>query len=851
MQLILKAVTVKHPGSRGGQFWLDEKGQVRYDEKPKGEKRPHKYLAIITLSDGSQRRIEPNDDELDANGQVIGGQAKVREIINRELFGEYGFKTNGTFWQKRGILVEYKTRVTARGKIEVDAIERHKGYTAFDFRDASVARAYGGDEATAKLPKKITQYLVEAQPRGELPSKEKVELPEGTTPDQPPIEELGIHTVPPRKPQTEVALIDKLTSKEDPIAIASAYLAATFEARKPSQAKTPEGQAKARAERAGQFAGIEGHRKIDRLPIWARAKFDSAEHLQTELSREGRPLTTLITLGAWDPDNKNPRIREQLVKEWSPFIRRWARKFATVYQSTDSYRSFDKLSEGVGEKGQRDWLRDRERDLYNEAVAVLLDEANKYMANDEPKGSYSRFDLKAQNAIKNHLEKHSKRAAVESFGATHLEDLTEEDAYHAPKMISPRDQFELRHYESQAVPILADIVADLKPHVRAVFESRLWIDDYLAHPDQSEEHAFNEAREARRQKHGESNLHWGRPWIRTKEGGVTSVSDKLADVEVRLQGGKVSRLGDLKPQHQMYYLEKWFADAMAHVESHLQTKRGHLSPDGQVVEKWLRLEEKLARVNHKEITGRVEHKVVQMPIKLDKEGRPVEKPPLVEHIRHHEHPALTFFKQPGSNRQLAERLGIVNDLDMPVGLRHMNLPKQHEDKLKRIASYHHHLQQNLAHVGDLTALHKEQFAHVERARDQGSWYTTPNGSMEWHENNGVVALHEAAVKLHKTKGEDKEALAAYTSAANALGAEHPMVQDYTRRLATLGVDAPTQADLAQHKARSHSAYREQANRLHIIEFAQEQRNAKKSLADLRDAFAKCLSAYDDLGKAFR
>lgn len=847
MQIFLKAMNVQNPGVHGGKYWLDKHGKARYDEKPKDT--IHKYIAKVTLPDGTEKYIYAKDDELDENDQVIGGQPQIREIINRELFGEYGFKTNGTFWQKKGILVEYKTRVTGKGKIEVDPIDRHEGYTSFEFRDSSVARAYGGSEEG--LPKKITKYKIDAKPHEAPPAKDKIELEAGTTADQPPIEELGIHTTPKRLPQTLVAVGEKLTDKEDPLALASAYLAATFAVRKPSQAKTEAGQTKARADREGQFDGIEGFRKVQRLPIWAIAKFDSPAHLQAELSRGegGRPLTTLITLGVWNPDNKSKRFREQLLSEWTPFIRRWARRNASVYASTDSYRKFDKIEGGT--KAQRDWMYDRERDLFNEAVTVLLDQANKYLSNDEPKGPDSRFDLTVQNAIKNHLEKKAKIAAVEHHGATFLEDLSEEDSFHAPKMISPREQFELRHYEPQAVAILSELTSALKPEVRATFLSRLWIDDYHQHPDASEERVWNERRAARQDKHGESNLHWGRPWIRSGQSGtVTAISDQLADISIMMRGGKTQKLGELKPQHQMYYLEKWFNEAMDHVQGHLKTKNGGLTPEGAVVERWLRLEEKLARMNTKEIEGRIEHKTIKMPVKLDRYGREI-KPVLVEHNRAYESPAVTFFKQPGSHRQLAERLNIADDLDLPLSAKNVNLPKPFVEKLKRVEGYHQRLQANLAHVGDLGPVHAEASKTAERHRNMGSWYRTPNNTTEWHEDNGVVALHEAAVKLHSSKGDNQQALVAYTSAANNLGADHPMVQDYTRRLATLGVEPPTNADLAQWKARSHSLYREHANRLHIVEFAQEQRNAKKSFVDLQDAFAKCLSAYDDLRKAFR
>jgi hypothetical protein len=833
MLLIFKATNVKNPGSRGGHPWIDDKGHARYDERPTGE-RTHKYLAYLHLSDGTKKYIVPSDDELDASGQVIGGQPKIREIVNRELFGEYGFKQNGTFWQKKGILVEYKTRVTGRGKIEVDAIERHAGYTAFEFRDSSVARAYGGG-----LPKKITQYQVDAMPRDPVPSKDKIELPDAH--DVPPIEELGIHTVPPRLPQTLVAVGEPLKDTEDPVAIATAYLGETFHAMKPSQAKTEAGQQRARDAREGQYDHVVGHRKIEALPLWAIAKFDSPEQLQQELSRGegGRPLTTLITLGLWDKNIKQARVREQLLREWAPFLRRWVRRFASVYASTDSYRKFDKIEGGSSPTAQRDWLYDRERDLYNEGVAVLLDEANRYMSNDEPKGSDSRFDLKAGNAIKNHLERKAKNDALEFHGAS-IDDLSEEDAYHAPKTISPREHFELKHYEPRAMEILSEALLGLPIHKQEAFRSRLWIDDHHQSPDVSQERRFALARERQQQKRGESRVHWGRPLTRTKEGGVDSVADKLADTEVLLRNKrKKVRLGDLTPQHQRYYLEQWFNDAKAHVEEQLRTPSGRLSGDGVVVEKWLRLEEKLARVNYKELASRVQ--TIKMP--LLNQSR-------LEHVRAEEHPAIAFFKEPKSNRQLAERLGIADDLDVPANLKHVSLPRQYETKLKRVAAYHRRLQDNLAYVGDLAPLHAQAHAVAERHRNMGSWYRTEHGTTEWHEEGGVTTLHDAAVKLHETKGNDAGAVTAFKDAANALGTDHPMVQDYVARL-KLGAEKPTSNDLATWKTRSHSMYREHANRVHLIEFAQEHRETKKSLVDLRKALSAYIDAFDCLNEVLQ
>lgn len=865
MMLLLKATNVKNPGSRGGKAWIDSKNVAHYGEKPKA-KAPHKYLAIIILSDGTKEYIYARPDELDEAGQVIGGQPVIREIINRELFGVAEIDKTGHFKQTKGVLREYKTRTNRQGKTVIDEIDRHKGYVSFEFRDSSVARAYGGSEEG--LPEKIKKYKIAERDPVQVPSKDKITRPERDevgrllTHDDPPIaiEDLGIHTVPPRLPDTLVAIGEKLKEDEDPVILATAYLDASMRAMRSSQAKTEAGQARARDTRKHQFDSVAGSREVKPLPAWAVNKFDSPEHLQQELSRneDGRPLTTLITLGLWNPTNKHKRFREQLTAEWARFIRQWARRYATAYAATDTYGAMDEVSVKDGfvgklaENSKRKYMYDRERDLYNEAVAVLLHEANTYQANDEPEGPYSRFDLKAQNAIKNHLKQVTKDKVL-GAGATALEDLDENEAYYAPKTISPRDHFELKHYEPIAHKIIGDALVGVKPHIRQAFLSRLWIDDHHQGPDDSHERKFNENRARQDEKRGESRLHWGRPWVRTSDDtGIASMADKLSDVIVTLQGGKKSRLGDLKPTHQSYYLQQWYNDALAHIETQLkqplrpgqkEEDRG-LTPDGAVVEKWLRLEQKLATVNNKEIEYRT-----SIPISPQK--MPVLDEPLTTHTRvQPEHIAITFFKQPGSNRELAEKLGIVNDLDMPLSMKNVNLPKQHAKKLAHIEGYHKQLQANLAHVGDLSTVRADAQAEMERHRDIGSWKLDARGNSHWHEKDGITALHEAAVKMHATGGTDDAATKRFTEIANTMRG-HPMVDDYVRRLSLLGVDVPTTADLATWKQRAHADYREHANRLHIVEFAQEQRTTKSTVADLRKAFAGCVQAYDRLSKAFR
>lgn len=823
MLLLVKASNVINPGSRGGHPWIDDKGRARYDKRPTG--RPAHYLAEVTLSDGSKRFIEPRPAELDANGQVIGGRAAVREIVNRELFGEYGFKTDGTFWQNKGILMEYRATTNAKGKVVVEDVPRHAGYSAIDFRDPSVARAY--DKG---LPAKITKFAVDAKEPTPLPSKEKVELPEGGTADKPGIHEIGIHTVPPHHPDTLVAIGEPLKDKEDPLALATAYLDAYLNARKPSQAKTEAGQERARAERKGQFDGVVGSREIKPLPDWAVNKYSTPEELQIALSRgeDGKPLTTLITLGLWNKENKSKRVREQLVSEWTPFIRRWARRFASVFANTDSYRKFDKI-DGGGEKAQRNWLYDRERDLFNDAVIVLLDEANAYKSNDETVGPYSRFDKKAENAIKNHLEKKSKEAAIEQHGATALDDMAENMAYASPKMISPREHFELRHYEPMAHKIIAEALKGLDKDARKVFMSRLWLDD-SEDPDQSDERVHAEARERQRMKRGESKAHWGRPMT-----GDGSVAAKLADLNITTGFGKTKRLGDMEQSLQHYHLKNMYDEAVRHLESKFRTPSGGLTPNGALVEKWLRLEAKVAQMNRREISERTKVPTttdVKMPVVDERRMQP---------LATQEHPAVSFFR---TNRELANKLGVANDLDVPQTLANVKAPLQIKPKTDKLSAYHQ-LHQNVLSMNDHQALRSAVIQHVDESKAAGHWVNSDNSIPQWHENRGVVALHNAAVRLHQSRGEDAQALTEYAQATETLGKRHPMVAEYTQGLRTLGA-APTNSDLARWKSSSHTTYRDNVNRLHVIDAAIASKTSKSTISDFRKSLNRCVSMYDAL-----
>lgn len=827
MSLLFKAHNVKNPGSRGGKAWIDEKGNARYDERP--TPKAYDYLAVITMADGSKHYIRPKKTELDEHGQLKGGVEQARKIIERELFGEYGFK-DGKFWKQDGIMYSHTVRTNDAGEVVVDAVARHKGYVSFDFRDKSVEAAF-----PRGLPKTITKYSTTERTDEVPPSKAKIELDAAISPDVPlSIDEIGIHVVPKTLPTTHVALGEPLKDTENPVALADAYLETFLRARKPSQAKTPAGQAKARVERAGQFDDIIGSRRVKELPAWAINKFDSAQELQDALSRDGRPLTTLITLGVWNPESRSKRFREQLVTEFGGFIRRQAQRYGGAFRHTDSYQSFVDIG------GEHTWMRDRERELYNLAVATLLHEADTYLANDETTGLNSRFDLKAQQAIKTALQRVSREAIFE-LGATALEDLGEDDAYHAPKVISPREHFELRHYGPKARAILDTVMADMPVLERKAFEAQLWIDQKDAHPDESEERRHQEAQEKHRLRTGDSG-DWRRKMTRNKDSlsTVPSIADKLGNETVKMRDGSYKYLRELSTQHQTFYINKWLETAYKHLETQLRTKNGGLTPDGAIVEKWLRLESKLAHVNRKDVEARLEVPVANMKL----------KPRSVEH-KAQPHPTVQFYRD---NHVLARKLGITNNLDFPMVLQNMTAPtsKRAGDQAHSTAlTTYHRLHDNLqANPQLIDAAYTEAKTHHAEQTKNGGWVQSAGG-VEWvePEGKGVQALHEAAVKLHQSHGDDAQAITNYARAATSLGKNHPMVKDYDKRFQTLGMDVPTSNDLANWKNHAHAAQRDAANKVHVIEFVKEHR-VKKSVGDLFKSFWGCVDAFTQLSEAF-
>lgn len=867
------------PGKRRyvSRYWDAKANKWRhvYPEDLEEKRRYHRAIAFVVLGDGTRIPIHPEKTEVGKDGKLIGGQKAVREILNRELFGDYGFypkdhPKHGEFWHRKGILFDYKLKTSpTTGRIVVEKVQLRPGFAAIEYGDKSVARAYGKG-----LPQKILDYQLTS---GDVVGTERAPEKPDPTPiegtSDVPIENLDtIRDVPPTKVAT-AAVGAPLKNDEDALAIASAYLDMFLSGMRPSKAKTEAGQAKARAKRKGQFDMIVGARHLKPLPAWAINKFDFPEHLQRELSRDdgGKPLSTLITLGLWNKDVRAGRAREQLVSEWNSELRYHVRRMADAFKLTDTY---NKLADDDEKHGHELWspkslrkqyLRDREHDLYQIGVKTLLEEAQNYQSNDDPDGPSSRFDKKARSSIMTAMSKWSRATARLQGAKGIVPDELEEMAaqQQGPHYtLSPQEHYELREYGPIARKIIRDAIADLPPEVQTTFKERLWLegDDVFDAEESPEAEKFYTARLKQARKKGRATDNWGRPWTsidaaRSKSG-VRSIADRLRDVPT---GGKSgATIGDLTPGMQRYYLKEWYKQAENHLKEKLKSKTGGLTPDGAVVERWLRLEAKLAHANRRAVNERTEHPVVQMPLMNKQVQTHLRK----EHIGGR--PEVKFFRTPGSNQDLGVKLGILKremdaagnpkhvDLFEDYGHRHVTQHKQSQRMLDLAEKHYKHIERAKAlHPAELRTAHESAKKDVEHAEKVGHWVKNDRGNVHWDEKSGVVALHEAANALiglqtakssPVTDAKRDEAARKFADAANVVKEHLPtMVDVYTRALT--GIASLTPEDLADWKARAQANYREHQDRVHRYEYEHERRKAEKSLTmnDLTKAFRE----YDD------
>jgi hypothetical protein len=809
--------------------------------------RHDKWLFRIVLPDGSKLVIHPDAHEVDENGQLKGGQATLRKVVNRALFGEYGFYPEGhpkagEFWQRQGLLQSYRVKTHKKTgdrtkQPVVETVSSGRGFVGFEYRDSSVEAAFKNAYGKG-LPEKIQRHQVESRAfhpeTGEatvtLPEKPDLDAPEPEgKPDQPTKHGELIVNVKPITEETEEVITEPLTSEENPLDIAAAYLDLFFRMPRPGKAKTEAGVARGRAKRREHIDAekVVGKRVIKPLPAWMVAKYKDEYELQHELSRDGRPLTTLITAGLWNYKHHDRRHQEQLTKEWDRTVTRHAMNALTPVKHLPKYK---------------EWLRE----MKQRGFSALYEAADDYKANTKPTGPDARFETFANSKIMSAIYRSTKAA----YGID-AEDPDSVADQGPSVVITPEEHMVLREYGPVARKIIDDALATLPDYIRETFRSRLWFDDPHTGPDESEESQYYRRRlEHDAEKRGAARTKWGRPWTRNDDvkSSVPSIADKLGNVEVELRAGEVKKLKQLDSSHQRYYLQKWYEHARQHLLSKLQTPGGEDNTDGELVKRWLAVETKLAHANRQHLTetpGRIDP--AESYAKLPRIEMPIYHESKVTHLRPEnlsERPDVKFFT---SNVDLATKLGIMHhDLTTVPGLRHGGKAASQKRSLDRAERYHKQLQELSKYdESKLNSMHGVARAALAHAEQVGHW--KQDGS--WHESDGITALHNAAVEVQKARDtHDKkrmdEAIAKFSKLNDKLKrsqAYDTLRQPYVDAV-TSGVHRITHDDLAEARITAHGVHDQQSAMAHLFDFEHARRSTKKSLN--RFTVEDALNAYD-------
>ena len=824
--------------------------------RKKGSKNiKHKYLLRYMDEHGEWVRIYADKKEYDDEGRIKGGASAVRRIIKRELLGEPYFDAKGMFRPKQGKLQEWRVKTTRTGKVQPYAVPKTRGFTELEFHP-SISRLYG---------RGIPQWMDKFRFEGEVPEKEAPVPPtpvehEGFS-DKPPLHEDPKHlsAMPDIADEHLVRMEDPLDEEEDVLALADELLSTTLQ-RPKSRAKTKAGRARAKARR---YARV-GERRVSSLNTWQQAKFSGEDEMQELMSKEGKPLSTLITFGYWNKRKGYKKHKNQLIAEWQRDVRRIARKAADAYKSSDMYQRLQREDarrdarsakterrEGRAHRisdvdsHARKWLNERMRELEQTGYEVLLATAQDYEPNDLPYEMVeSRFDRVARNRIMTTLYDKSEKIAKE-LGAhvVPMEAADLEAAKQGPHyVITPQEHFELENYRPIASKVLHRLLATLPYEQRTAFFSRLWLDA----DDDTEERAHLERR-LKRQAGGEKVAQegWMRSWT-----GKNSIAERLADQPIGA-GKSAKKLGELSQANQLYHVRKWYTDA-ADTLGLLLHEGGTLTAEGAMVESWLRLETKLANVNRRVITERAQFPTVAgpkvEPAKLDKLHREVLA----------DRPEVKFFTGTTSNQDLARKLGINLQTMASVARRDIRgtqaFPTGASPRVSAGTEVERHLQaaktmhdqvMQARKVRKLSDKLDDARSELKRVKRLGHW-STSGGHAGWHEpGNGVEAFHRVATQMAAAvAAKDVETAKKHNKAYKRLAARVAPFANVNAYDTHVGAGStPSADDLAKLRSDVHQAQRRVQSSVHILTFEKNRRKTVKKAVPISDFF-KALHDYD-------
>jgi DNA-directed RNA polymerase specialized sigma24 family protein len=769
------------------------------------------------------RYVYPDDADHEGFDPEKGFKLKpgrtIAQVVNEKLFGHYGVdQRTGKPYKQSGLFYDYATKVGSAGKrkkwgdpVGEDQEGKHRfykfkklpGHVGIDYGPGVKEAGYRAPQKLRELElgpeeaKRAAKKLLGAGIReGNAPLTEEEFA--GTslvlTPDKAPVgtrsvlntTELG------ESAKTYQAVHEPLPADIDPLK----YVQAALEGDKLAPTK-----------------GV-----VKQWKPWMLEKFGGEEGLVAKLQQE--PATTLMTLGRLDP--KSSKTLSAIEKEWSPKIRGLVIKIMKHFGMGEAH---DPVS--------RQYRKDAFQEFVSEASIYMLELPREYKATKDPEDHFSKW---MYGALKNKIKVAVKEKMLNDKLTTDLTeaDLTDNEdnplvleglrAAGNQSPLSPEEGAELQRTTGVAQATIHRVINELPETYRRVLLSRLWLDK----PASSErELSLIEQRKERGQASTEK-------WQRNLTGRDSVLGQYKTWTDPST--GKKVKLKDLSQYRAGAVLGKWDAEAKdallrklsvpiteAHVEfpigavkgkpvrvpntegeiqARLQQARdegrddktaalildqalgGEVrvpTPEGQMVQRWLELETRLARTNKRVWTDRYKPLVLEEQLHALTQPKPIQRDVVLapkparskdglvisapKPVSQGGSAALRFFTS-SENQRFASALGIRQSALDPSGTggvyssrnvsglgtgaqTHADLAERH---YKRVLAVQKHTPKELS---SQLASAKTDIEHLKQAGvsfKEGSGIThAPSGDLPKYLEAVKSLHHAAAVIKQKTK----------------------------------------------------------------------------------------------------
>ena len=776
------------------------------------------------------RYVYPEDADHEGFDPKTGFKLKpgrtIAQVVNEKLFGHYGVDPRtGKPYKQSGIFYDYATKTGAAGQrkkwgepIGEDQEGKHRfykfkklpGHVGIDYGPGVKESGYrapqklrdlelGPEEAKRAARKMPGAGIQEGQ--APLTQEEFEGAALVMTPDKAPVgtksvlntEVLGVSA------QTHEAVNEPLLTGIDPLAYVQAALL------------------------GDKLAPVKGI--VKRWKPWMLDKFGGEDGLVAKLQQE--PATTLMTVGRLDP--KDPKALAAIEKEWSPKLRGLVVKVMKHF--------------GMGEANDpvsRAYRRDAFQEFVSEANIHMLELPREYTATKDPEDHFSKWMYGAlKNKIKVAVKKRMKQDNLaEKSDTTEGDFVDHEDnpmvleglrSAGNQSPLSPEEGAELERTTGAAQATLHRVLGELPETHRRVLLSRLWLDK----PESTQrEQEIIEGRQEKWEKQPEK-------WERNLTGRDSVLSQYKTWTDPAT--GKKIKLADMSQQHATRLLRQWEKDSKATLlrkltvpltEAHVEFPKGAVkgkavrlantegevqarlqeardtgrddktaalildqalggeervpTPEGQMVQRWLELETRLAATNKRLWTERYKPLVLEESFHATVQPKPIQREVMIppkaakskdglvisapKPVSQGGSEALRFFTS-NENQRFAAALGIRQNALDPSGTGGVYTSRNisglgtgaqtHADMAER--HYKRMLQVQKLTPKELTAQRTSAFADIEHLKQagvsfkEGSGIThSPSGDLPKY-LDAVKSLHHAAAVLKQKAQTSKQA----------------------------------------------------------------------------------------------